>query len=339
MKEFHFSEKWAILAALRQGEWVSLGKWGAIAASETMKSMSVSPLRMLLPAVLFPQRDPSRLIGGSHYLVSPSLEENPSIYNDPQTLFDPDSWKIMPFLPSEEKPLATALSLVKEAALLPALIIDSGNPEKGVIHIPEEAFSELTHRHRNWMIAARAIIPVRHGQAELIAFRPDDGGPEQVALVFGKPTDNPLVRLHSECLTGDVFGSQRCDCGEQLNGAMQRLSEARQGGILLYLAQEGRGIGLVNKLRAYQLQDKGLDTFDANLRLGFGADERTYEAAAAMLKTLGFRKIDLLSNNPEKAKALMLHDIHVSMVSHAFPPNRHNESYLAAKSNRFKHLV
>jgi GTP cyclohydrolase II len=175
----------------------------------------------------------------------------------------------------------------------------------------------------------------------MVAFRPADGGLEQILLIFGNPRPEgaPLVRLHSQCFTGDVLHSQRCDCGEQLEGALERLAQEKEGGILIYLTQEGRGIGLTNKLRAYRLQDQGLDTLDANLRLGFGADEREYAAAAALLKAMGFMRITLLSNNPAKAEALRAQGIEVvGMARHAFPANRHNRSYLATKAKRFGHL-
>jgi GTP cyclohydrolase II len=155
----------------------------------------------------------------------------------------------------------------------------------------------------------RVRIPLRFADgyavtAEAVTFRGLADGQEHLALVFGDPTtwDVPLVRMHSECLTGDVFGSARCDCGPQLREAVERI--ASTGGVLLYLRQEGRGIGLYNKLDAYALQDTGLDTYQANTTLGFGEDERDYTAAAQMLVALGIDELDLLSNNPDKARQL-----------------------------------
>ena len=174
----------------------------------------------------------------------------------------------------------------------------------------------------------------------IIAFRPSDGGIEHLAIIIGEPAaEEPvLTRLHSECFTGDLLGSLRCDCGDQLRGAIQAISKAGAG-ILLYLAQEGRGIGLVNKLRAYQLQDRGADTFEANEQLGFDADERVYLPAAEMLRHLGFRQVRLLTNNPEKVAALTRCGIVVEeRVPHAFPSNAHNDFYLATKAARFGHL-
>ena len=147
-----------------------------------------------------------------------------------------------------------------------------------------------------------------------------------------------LARLHSECFTGDLLGSLRCDCGDQLRGAIAQINEAG-GGVLLYLAQEGRGIGLVNKLRAYELQDSGFDTLDANLQLGFDDDERVYLPAAEMLRLLGISRIRLMTNNPAKVEGLARHAITVTeRVPHIFPSNGHNALYLRTKATRSGHL-
>ena len=196
--------------------------------------------------------------------------------------------------------------------------------------------------------AARGLTPVADAavplagaeQARIVAFRPDDGGMEHLAIIIGTPQpDQPLLlRLHSECFTGDLLGSLRCDCGEQLRGAIQAMAEAGAG-IVLYLMQEGRGIGLVNKLRAYTLQDRGADTLDANEQLGFDADERVYLPAAQMLHHLGFRKVRLMTNNPQKVAALSRFGIAVEeRVGHSFPSNAHNDFYLTTKATRFGHL-
>jgi GTP cyclohydrolase II len=147
------------------------------------------------------------------------------------------------------------------------------------------------------------------------------------------------VRVHSECFTGDLLGSRRCDCGPQLHQAIQRM-EAEGAGVLLYMAQEGRGIGLVNKLRAYTLQDAGLDTLDANRALGFGADERSFAAAATMLRQLGVTRVRLLTNNPDKIAGLTAHGIEVTgRISHAIAANGVNDLYLQTKARRFGHLL
>ena len=154
--------------------------------------------------------------------------------------------------------------------------------------------------------------------------------PEQAAA--------PLARIHSECFTGDLLGSLRCDCGAQLRGAIRRMAEDGAG-VLLYLAQEGRGIGLANKLRAYVLQDAGLDTVDANRALGWGADERRFLIAATMLHQLGIGRVRLLTNNPDKVAALAACGIAVEREPHAIAPNGVNDRYLATKAARFGHLL
>jgi GTP cyclohydrolase II len=163
---------------------------------------------------------------------------------------------------------------------------------------------------------------------------------EHVALLIGAPNGQPpLVRLHSECLTGDVLGSLKCDCGPQLQAAIRAI-EANGWGILLYLRQEGRGIGLINKLRAYALQDQGFDTVDANTRLGFAVDSRNFAIAGRMLALLGQKQIRLLTNNPDKVAALEASGIRVTeRVPHNLPPNPHNERYLATKRDRTGHQL
>lgn len=189
--------------------------------------------------------------------------------------------------------------------------------------------------------AVTGSVPLEGAEeTRLVAFRPADGGKAHVAIVIGEPDPNSavLARLHSECFTGDLLGSLRCDCGDQLRGAVAAIS-ADGGGVLLYLAQEGRGIGLVNKLRAYRLQDDGFDTIDANEQLGFNADERVYAPAATMLQRLGYNRIRLMTNNPDKVAALKAHGIEVAeRVQHAFPSNGHNEQYLHTKAVRSGHM-
>ena len=198
------------------------------------------------------------------------------------------------------------------------------------------------------MRAARSLKPVSQARvplfdaenARIVAYRPSDGGIEHLAIVIGDPKpDAPvLVRLHSECFTGDLLGSLRCDCGDQLRGAIAAIAEAGSG-VLIYLAQEGRGIGLVNKLRAYQLQDDGLDTIDANEQLGFDADERVYLPAAQILRDMGFSRVRLLTNNPAKVAALAACGLDVvERVPHAFPATAHSEKYLETKATRSGHL-
>lgn len=185
---------------------------------------------------------------------------------------------------------------------------------------------------------ARVPLDDAH-DTRIVAFRPSDGGREHLAIVIGTPDENApaLVRLHSECFTGDLLGSLRCDCGDQLQGALTEIKKSGTG-VLLYLAQEGRGIGLINKLRAYQLQDAGFDTMDANEQLGFDADERVYMPAAKMLGLLGIKKVKLMTNNPDKVDALVRNGVDVTeRVAHTFPSNQHNEFYLQTKAARSGH--
>jgi GTP cyclohydrolase II len=192
-------------------------------------------------------------------------------------------------------------------------------------------------------IRAEVALPLRLADGTVItacAFTFDGlvDGREHVALGFGAVQQPPLVRLHSECLTGDVLGSRRCDCGPQLDEAMRRISA--DGGYLLYLRQEGRGIGLYNKLDAYVLQDLGLDTYDANLALGYAADARDYTAAAQMLTALDVDRLALLTNNPDKAGQLTAHGLDVvRRVPTAVHLTAANRRYLAAKAARGAHAL
>jgi len=204
------------------------------------------------------------------------------------------------------------------------------------------AYVHTIEQTRTPQQVAQAHVPLEGAEnARILAWRPSDGGKEHLAIVVGEidPTEPVLVRLHSECFTGDLLGSLRCDCGLQLRGAITEL--AKQGsGVLLYLAQEGRGIGLVNKLRAYELQDDGFDTIDANEQLGFDADERIYAPAATMLARMGIKRVRLMTNNPQKIAQLERYGIEVTeRVAHSFPANGHNENYLRTKAERAGHLL
>jgi GTP cyclohydrolase II len=190
-------------------------------------------------------------------------------------------------------------------------------------------------------LVAEAALPTRHGDFRIAAFDVHGAATEIIALLHGDPAtaNAPLVRLHSECLTGDVLGSMRCDCGEQLDASLGEIARAPDG-ILLYLRQEGRGIGLMNKIRAYALQDEGLDTVDANIALGLPVDGRDYSAAAAVLRSLGAVKIRLLTNNPAKRDALQQRGIEVvERVPLVIPPNPSNAGYLRTKAARMGHLL
>jgi GTP cyclohydrolase II len=190
-------------------------------------------------------------------------------------------------------------------------------------------------------VEAVADLPTRFGEFKIVAFWNNRDAKEHIALVHGDVigADRVPTRLHSECLTGDALGSLRCDCRDQLEGALGKLG-AMERGVLLYLRQEGRGIGLVNKIRAYALQQQGLDTVDANLALGFRDDERDYAVAAHMLASIGVGSVALMTNNPSKVKQLEQHGIVVAeRVPHVIPPNRHNRFYLETKAARSGHYL
>jgi len=244
-----------------------------------------------------------------------------------------------------------AVELVKLARLLPAALVVELSPAAAAELVARDGLFALGvgDVFAYQAVASHALRPVSEAlvplvgaeNTRLIAFRPADGGIGHIAILIGEPeAKSPvLVRLHSECFTGDLLGSLRCDCGDQLRGAIAEIARS-SGGVLLYLAQEGRGIGLANKLRAYELQDAGFDTVDANEQLGFDADERVYLPAAEMLRQLGFTRVRLLTNNPEKVAALTRLGIDVvERVPHVFPSNDHNERYLRTKAVRSGHLL
>jgi 3,4-dihydroxy 2-butanone 4-phosphate synthase/GTP cyclohydrolase II len=186
-----------------------------------------------------------------------------------------------------------------------------------------------------------ARIPTPYGEFQLCIYLEDENSKEHLGLTMGdlEGKDNVLVRVHSECFTGDVLGSLRCDCGDQLQRAMSMVAEAGEGAII-YLRQEGRGIGLKEKLRAYNLQDEGFDTVDANLELGHQADEREYSCAASILAHLGVRSINLVTNNPTKIKALTSLGVEVRQRIPLVPAvNPENVHYISTKIERMSHLL
>ena len=248
---------------------------------------------------------------------------------------------------------AAALALGKIARLLPAVLVVPLRPEAPCLAASRALLSitaadVLSHPDREaarLVRVAEAHVPLEDApDSRVVAFRAPDGGIEHLAILVGQPEHAsrtgpaPLARLHSECFTGDLLGSLRCDCGPQLRGALKRMGEAGTG-VLLYLAQEGRGIGLASKLRAYALQDRGLDTVDANRALGWNADERNFMVAATMLQQLGIPAIRLLTNNPDKIAALSACGIAiVGREPLVVAPNGVNDHYLATKARRFGHL-
>ena len=243
---------------------------------------------------------------------------------------------------------SAALELAKLARLLPALLVGDGKAagvracEPPLMVVAADAVAQFRQATiESLAVVAEATIPL-HGSfpARFVIFRDGVGG-TPVAVIVGAPdlTQPVLVRLHSACLTGDVFGSRRCDCGDQLRLALPQL-EQHGGGIILYLEQEGRGLGLVNKIRTYQLQDAGLDTVDANTVLGFNDDERDYGVAVRMLQVLGCTRVRLLTNNPAKLDGLSHAGIDVSgRVPLHGPINSDNRRYLTAKATRAGHKL
>ena len=239
---------------------------------------------------------------------------------------------------------AELLDLARKAGILPAFLVDPKNAGEAQPYCAGDiaAHSDTAHL----AVASRAHLPVSASEeGEIVAFRSADDLREHVALVIGKQSSGsaPLVRLHSECLTGDLLGSLKCDCGPQLDGALAAMAqEAANGGwgVLLYLRQEGRGIGLINKLKAYRLQDQGFDTLEANRRLGLPAEARDFAIAARMLDLLQVKRLRLLTNNPAKVDALAGEGIAIEQrVPHILPSNPHNVRYLASKRDKAGHLL
>ncbi len=246
-----------------------------------------------------------------------------------------------PVMPAVAPPGAEAgLALAVLARVLPALLCV---PAPGRVGPPPA--DVLRHAALSASVLVRvseAQVPLEQApDTRVVAFRSSDTGAEHYAVLVGRPelAAAPLVRVHSECFTGDLIGSLRCDCGPQLRGAIARMA-AEGAGALLYMAQEGRGIGLPNKLRAYALQDHGLDTVDANRALGFAADERDFQVAAAILRDLGLVRVRLLTNNPDKIATLAAHGIDVAgRESLLFAGNGWNDGYLHTKATRFRHFL
>lgn len=243
-------------------------------------------------------------------------------------------------------PVIPAIELLKRAQLAPAALIaplSVGEDAGGLLTVaPRDILGFHDRVAETLSIASRARVPlIESDVTDFVVFHGGDGLKDQLAIVIGDPdTDRPVpVRLHSACLTGDLFGSLKCDCGEQLRLAIRNIAEMG-GGVLLYLDQEGRGIGLRNKIRTYRLQEDGHDTVDSDAILGFGPDERRYAIAGRMLTLLGYREIIMLTNNPEKTGAMEKAGLSVSGTEAVLGTvNRHNRKYLATKAARAGHRL
>jgi len=339
------------LDALRHGWAVRVGPW-ALLPAETGFGAGVSARHMLISAAraatlkLANQRDAAEP-------ESPVLIRGAEPFDLllARAMADPALDLATPMKgPFRAEPIAdpaaavAALDLARLAGVLPAFLLDPAGVEEAQAVSPADLADWKDPRHLQ--IASRARLPVSACEAsEIVAFRSRDDLREHVALVLGRQSADrvPLVRLHSECLTGDVLGSLKCDCGPQLDAALAAMAEeANAGGwgVLLYLRQEGRGIGLVNKLRAYQLQDQGFDTVDANTRLGLPNEARDFPVAARMLDLLGVKAIRLMTNNPAKVDTLKSVGVQVvERVPHALPANPHNARYLDTKRDRSGHFL
>ncbi|MCI5085756.1 MAG: GTP cyclohydrolase II [Rhodovulum sp.] len=241
-----------------------------------------------------------------------------------------------------------AIGVVKSARLLPAIVVqDIAEPalfaaEHGLTVLDAGTVDTALALSSPMNAVVNARVPITAAEkTRLHVFRPDDGGEEHYAIEIGNPSrDEPvLARLHSACFTGDVMGSLKCDCGPQLNAALAQMGE-EGAGVLLYLNQEGRGIGLTNKMRAYSLQDQGFDTVEANHRLGFEDDERDFRIGASLLRKLGFSATRLMTNNPNKIKMMEQNGITVTeRVPLKVGENAHNTNYLATKAAKSGHLL
>lgn len=335
----------AVILAVETATRTALAEFAALAATR--------PLLLLAPAraaalLRQPPEQDAHVVG----------LELPGHALDPELLLrlaDPTEGEPLPngaLAPAGALPPAApaSLALAKQARLLPAVLAAVSRPDAGelagrlqILSVPAaDVLACIKDDPLHLQRVSEAHVPLAGAtDTRIIAFRVRETGVEHLAILIGRPEerDAPLVRVHSECFTGDLLGSLRCDCGAQLRGAIARIAE-EGAGALLYLAQEGRGIGLTNKLRAYRLQEEGMDTVDANHALGWGRDERNHGLAAGMLAALGLKRIRLLTNNPEKFARLSAEGITiVSRIPLAFPPNGVNDRYLATKANRLGHLL
>jgi GTP cyclohydrolase II len=330
---------------------VAMETVGAGALAE-LASLAAGPVALLLAPARASALLPSQVADPAAEVVAlapPETLLDPALL---RSLADPTADRLLPE-PRQRiavPPLAAlALTLAKLGRLLPALVAAPAPalaPPALLAVSAADLAAYPTSVATSLRRVAEAAVPLADApDARIVAFRAADGGIEHLAILVGQPEalaaggGAPLARVHSECFTGDLLGSLRCDCGPQLRGAIARMAQEGDG-VLLYLAQEGRGIGLVNKLRAYALQDTGLDTLDANRALGWGADERNFLVAATMLRELHIPRVRLLTNNPEKVKALVACGVEVeTREAHQIAPNGVNDGYLETKARRFGHLL
>ena len=337
-------------ADLRMGLPVALGDHLA-AAVETLSPARLADLRALGPAVLALTGRRAETLKARAYdgdLARVSLPAGADLawlraLADPAgDLMTPMKGPLTTLRDGDATAHRAALALAKSAQLLPAMLLVAAPVKPGLTALPPGAtLAQLAAESAMAPVAAARLPLLSAERSRLHIFRPDDGGEEHYAIEIGNPPrDAPvLARLHSACFTGDVLGSLKCDCGPQLNAALAAMGQAGAG-VLLYLNQEGRGIGLANKMRAYDLQNQGFDTVEANHRLGFEDDERDFRIGAALLRRLGFDAVRLMTNNPRKVAMMQAHGIAVpERVPLVVPRNRHNTGYLDVKAEKSGHLL
>ena len=250
------------------------------------------------------------------------------------------------------------IDLMRLAGLSPAgVLVEVMNDDGSMARLPElvkiaekfnlkiasikDLIAYLLERESLITRGEEVLLPTKHGDFKIVPFRQKSNGAEHVALIKGDvTTDEPvLVRVHSSCMTGDIFGSKRCECGDQLEISMKMIEKEGRG-VIVYMQQEGRGIGLLNKIAAYKLQDQGMDTIDANIHLGFEADERDYGVGAQILRNIGVSKMKLLTNNPVKRVGLEAYGLHIEeIVPIEVKPNKHNQRYMKTKRDRMGHTL
>ncbi|MDO5527803.1 MAG: GTP cyclohydrolase II [Paracoccus sp. (in: a-proteobacteria)] len=335
---------------LRMGLPVVLGEWLA-AAVETLGPARLAEMAALGPLVLVLSARRAATLKARVYdgdLARIELDPGVSLrwlraVADPaDDLQSPMKGPLFTQRGGDTEPARAALLLAKTAQLLPGLVMVRAPAMDGLTRLdPAPALAEMAREAALRPVAAAHLPLSAAHQSRLHVLRPESGESEHYAIEIGAPPRSaaPLVRLHSACFTGDVLGSLKCDCGPQLHAALDAMGRAGEG-VLLYLNQEGRGIGLANKMRAYALQNQGFDTVEANHRLGFEDDERDFRIGAALLRELGFAQVRLMTNNPRKALMLADHGIKVvERVPLIVPPNPFNRDYLATKAAKSGHLL
>lgn len=334
---------------LRIGLPVMIGPW-LVAPIEVLTPRRLAALRAVGPVqvVLTGRRATALQLegqGGIVRLLLPDSVDSDDIMALADPVMDAGAFPAAQWQPADAEVLPearAALALTKSAQLLPAVLMVRSLPQTGLTQLDTMVIEADLAAETILGEVSSAAVPLAQSRfSRLHIYRPEDGGAEHYAIEIGTPPrDQPvLARLHSACFTGDVLGSLKCDCGPQLHAALAAMDKAGSG-VLLYLNQEGRGIGLANKMRAYTLQERGFDTVDANHRLGFEDDERDFRIGAALLRQMGFSSVRLMTNNPKKIGMMQQQGIqvveHVPLITASNPLN---EGYLATKASRSGHML